>query len=323
MIQHTISVIVCAYTEKRWNDLVEGVAALKQQTLSPNEILVVIDHNDDLFDKAQSEISGITLLKNKNARGLSGARNTGIAHTTSDIITFIDEDAVADADWLAKLTAPFTEESVLGVGGQIIPMWQEEQPGWFPEEFNWVVGCVYKGMPTTTAPVRNLIGCNMSFRREVFDTVGGFRENIGRIGTLPVGCEETELCIRTHQQWHESNFIYEPSAVVHHRVPASRGTWQYFTSRCYSEGISKALISKYVGTEAGLSSERSYVMRTLPIGVLLGLSQMLRGDFKGGIRALAIIIGLMSTGVGFLAGNWQQWRKKQQQHSDIQVASQS
>ena len=62
-----------------------------------------------------------------------------------------------------------------------------------PREFNWVVGCTHRGMPSTTAPVRNLIGCNMSFRREVFSRIGGFRDQIGRVGARPSGCDETEL----------------------------------------------------------------------------------------------------------------------------------
>jgi len=305
-----VSVVICAYTEKRWDDLVSAVAALEAQTRPAEEVIVVIDHNDDLFNRAQAEISGITLLiKNTNPRGLSGARNTGIAQATGDILVFIDEDAAAVPTWLENLLAPFADPTVMGVGGKITPLWLDGEPSWFPNEFNWVVGCTYRGTPVNTAPVRNLIGCNMSFRREVFDEVGTFRDGIGRIGTLPVGCEETELCIRARQHWTQREFIYEPSAEVHHRVPGSRGTWAYFRSRCYAEGISKALISEFVGTEDSLSSERTYTLQTLPSGVLFGLRDTLRGDFSGLLRSVAIVTGLGTTGIGYLAGKWQNRRR--------------
>lgn len=297
-----VSVIVCAYTERRWDDLLCAVDALKGQTIAPHEIIVVIDHNPALYDRAADHLDGIKLLKNVNKQGLSGARNTGIDQAEGDILAFVDEDALARSDWLENLLPHFADEGTIGVGGQIVPMWLSGRPRWFPNEFDWVVGCTYRGMPKDANPVRNLIGCNMSFRREIFDEVGQFREDVGRIGTLPVGCEETELCIRAHQHCPEHHLIYEPTALVDHRVPADRGTWRYFLKRCYSEGISKALISRYVGTSDSLSSERGYVAYTLPSGVLLDLSDTLKGDVTGIVRATAIVLGLAATGIGFLVG---------------------
>ena len=298
-----ISVVVCAYTEERWDDLATAVASLQSQTLAPKEIIVVIDHNPRLFARARQEIDGAAVIENSQQRGLSGARNTGIAAAAGSIIAFLDEDAMAMPDWLALLGASYADPRVLGVGGAIVPMWLSGRPGWFPEEFDWVVGCVYRGMPESAAPVRNLIGCNMSFRREVFDEIGGFRNGIGRIGTRPVGCEETELCIRARQRWPRSQLIYQPRAKVYHRVPASRSRWSYFRSRCYAEGLSKALVSRLVGPQDGLASERSYVAHTLPRGVGKGLADaLLRGDPAGLARAGAIAGGLALTALGYLIG---------------------
>jgi hypothetical protein len=192
---------------------------------------------------------------------------------------------------------------VLGVGGAIVPVWAAGRPGWFPEEFDWVVGCTYRGMPDTAAPVRNLIGCNMSFRRRVFEAVGGFRSGIGRIGTRPAGCEETELCIRVRQRWPEGVLLYEPSARVYHRVPASRARWRYFHARCYYEGRSKAAVARFVGAGDGLASERAYTLRTLPRGFALGLADALRlEDMAGLARAGTIAAGLGATAAGYLIG---------------------
>ena len=100
------------------------------------------------------------------------------------------------------------------MGGAIEPLWESDRPRWFPPEFDWVVGCTYRGMPCEPKPVRNLIGCNMSFRREVFAQIGGFRDEIGRVGARPSGCDETELCIRLGQRLPHALLLYSPCARV-------------------------------------------------------------------------------------------------------------
>lgn len=301
--QLDVSVVICAYTEERWNDLVEAVESVKNQTVPAREIIVVIDHNQALFERAQAEIVGVVVIENGEARGLSGARNSGIATASGAIIAFLDDDATAAPDWIERLLEGYGQPEVLGVGGAIEPLWEQGRPAWFPEEFDWVVGCTYRGMPTTVAPVRNLIGANMSFRREVFERVGGFRNGMGRVDTLPIGCEETEFCIRARQHIPGSIFIYEPRATAFHKVSASRVRWRYYLSRCYFEGRSKAVVSWLVGQRDGLASERVHVLRTLPSGILRNLLEVVsQRDITGLKRTGAIIVGLAATTLGFLSG---------------------
>jgi glucosyl-dolichyl phosphate glucuronosyltransferase len=298
-----ISVVICAYTEDRWADLVSCVDAVRRQSLLAAEIVVVVDHNPVLLARVRAQLGGVVAIENAEQRGLSGARNSGVAAACGAIIAFLDEDAIPAPDWLAELRAGYDAPDVLGVGGAIEPLWLCGRPDWFPAEFGWVVGCTYRGMPATTAAVRNLIGCNMSFRREVFAAVGGFRHGIGRVGTRPVGCEETELCIRARQYCPDGLMRYEPQARVSHRVPPQRASWAYFCSRCYAEGLSKALVSQFVGSRDGLATERTYVTRTLPQGVLQGMVALVRRRESAGLaRAGAIIAGLALTTVGYIVG---------------------
>jgi glycosyltransferase involved in cell wall biosynthesis len=298
-----VSVVICAYTEARWDDLAACVESVQHQSVPPREVIVVIDHNPPLLERVRVHIPGVIVVENHQPRGLSGARNSGIAMAQGAVIAFLDEDAVAAPDWLVQLSASYEDPLVLGVGGAIEPMWLDGRPGWFPEEFNWVVGCTYRGMPQALATVRNLIGCNMSFRREVFEAICGFRSGIGRIGTRPVGCEETELCIRLHQRWPQSVLLYEPRARVYHCVPASRVRWRYFRERCYAEGLSKAQVSHLVGARDGLATERSYTLRTLPQGIVQGMADaFLRYNPVGLAQAGAIIAGLAFTTAGYLKG---------------------
>lgn len=297
-----ISVIMCAYTEARWGEMLAAVQSLKTQTRPPSEIVLVIDHNPTLLEQAQRHLhNSVKVIENSGQRGLSGARNSGLAQAHGDIIAFMDEDATAAPDWLDQLAKVYENPEVMGVGGAIHPVWIAGlRPAWFPEEFDWVVGCTYRGVPEVESQVRNLIGCNMSFRRSVCDVNGGFRDGIGRIGTLPVGCEETEYCIRASQRWPEKMLIFNPRARVFHKVPTTRAVWRYFCSRCYAEGKSKALIGQFVGSKDSLSSEKTYVMKTLPKGVLRGLASFVKFDINGLARAGAIVTGLGLTALGYL-----------------------
>jgi glycosyltransferase involved in cell wall biosynthesis len=299
---HDVSVIICAYTEDRWNVLCAAVESVRGQTCPPKEIILVIDHNPALFERAGRQFLRETVIENQEGKGLSGARNSGIAVASGEVIAFMDEDAAAEPDWLERLLAGYADPLVCGVGGAIQPHWLIQPPGWFPEEFNWVIGCTYKGMPDAPAPVRNLIGANMSFERTVFETCGGFQSGLGRVGTLPLGCEETELCIRVRQRRPEQKFLFEPGALVRHQVPGKRGTLRYFASRCFSEGISKAAVSSLVGARDGLASERAYTWRTLPGGMLRGFLDGLHGHAAGFGRAAAILAGLGITGLGYVWG---------------------
>jgi len=167
-----------------------------------------------------------------------------------------------------------------------------------------VVGCSYRGLPESRALVRNPFGGNMSFRRRVYSTCGGFRDGIGHVGTRPVGCEETEFCIRVRQNQPHSLVLYEPLARIAHRVPGTRTTWRYFRARCYAEGRSKAQVAHFVGARDGLATERDYTLPTLPLGVLRGMADAVQHrDASGLARAGAIVAGLALTTAGYLVGS--------------------
>ncbi len=262
----------------------------------------MIDHNDALSERARERFAPaeeVQVVDGDGAPGLSHARNTGIAAARGDVIAFLDDDAVAAGDWLEKLAAVYDDERVVGVGGAIEPNWLTPRPASFPPEFDWVVGCTYRGHPTTRTPVRNLIGANMSFRRDVFAEVGGFRSDIGRVGTRPVGCEETELCIRVSRARPDALIVYEPDARVVHSVPPSRATWGYFIRRCYGEGISKAIVASLAGRADALRTERSYVARTIAGGVVSSAAETARGDVSALGRAARMIAGVTAAGVGY------------------------
>ncbi len=297
----TVTVVICAYTQDRWDQIEAAVTSVRNQTTMPEQVVLVIDHNDELLQRATTAFPDITVLANAGPRGLSGGRNTGLAVSRGDVVAFLDDDAEAEIDWLHCLVRHYADPDVIGVGGRAVPAWDRGQPRWLPTEFLWVVGCSFTGQPTRVTPVRNMLGCNMSFRRAALDGIGGFDPALGRVGKNPIGCEETEFSIRLRRRHASGEILYDPAAGVRHLVTTERATWSYFRRRCYCEGRSKAVVTCLAGAESGLSAEREYTRSTLPRGVARELRRSM-ADPAGLLRAATIVAGLAITAGGYLSG---------------------
>ncbi|MGH1573709.1 glycosyltransferase family 2 protein [Methylobacterium sp. P31] len=187
------SAIVCVHTRDRWDTICEAIRSLERQILPCDEIIIVVDHNVSLLRDLAARFPAAILLENSQKKGLSGARNTGVEAATSDIIAFLDDDAVAEPSWLLTALRWFDDPSVLGVASLIEPNWLAPTPRWFPDEFLWTVGCTYRGYATSGNEIRNVLGAAMIVRRDVLRQAGGFSHAVGRHGgALPISCEETE-----------------------------------------------------------------------------------------------------------------------------------
>src|SRR3954471_8324428 len=113
----TISVVVCAYTDARSDELLEALRSLRRQTRAPSEVIVVIDHNTELLGWVRAHAPDVLTIANRKERGLSGARNSGVRAARGDIVAFLDDDAVANPDWIEQLSATYRDPAILGVGG--------------------------------------------------------------------------------------------------------------------------------------------------------------------------------------------------------------
>ncbi len=267
----------------------------------------MIDHNDALLTRAERHFAGtdVVVIPSTGEQGLSGARNTGVTAAGSPVVAFLDDDAAAtDASWLAELTRPFDDATVVGTGGLIVPNWEGgAAPRWFPDEFNWVIGCSYRGLPEGVAEIRNPIGAAMAFRRDAMIDVGGFSSRLGRVGNHLAGGEETDLAIRATAAT-SGIVLHAPAARVDHRVPAARQRLGYFVRRCYGEGRSKAVLAGRVGG-AATTAERSY-LGTLVSGVAGRLVAAVRQRSVSPLAQIAVIgIGTGVTAAGYLIGTVQ------------------
>ena len=301
-----VSVVICAYTLDRWDQMKAAVESVHAQTQPAHQLLLVIDGNEALRERAAREIKGATVVANELEPGLSGARMTGVQLATAPVIAFLDDDAVADPDWLEHLVAAYRDEKVLGAGGYIEPLWAASRPRWFPREFDWVIGCTYKGMPIHNGRIRNVIGANMSVRTAVLRRSGGFTTKLGRreAGVFSKGvaesCEETEFCIRATRLHPGGYWAYCPKARVQHHVSAQRMTWRYFVRRCRMEGTAKGVLAAITGSKDGLASERRYIFILLR-SFLQELASVFRGEGHAAFRAGAIFAGLAITASAYFS----------------------
>lgn len=170
-----------------------------ENTNSPELSVVVVS-----FDH-EEEIPSIQTLKSqefndfevivRNEEGICAARNAGIREAAAGKIVFIDDDATPRERYLETAAKALDEHDI--VAGRVIHP-RDDVISEFPDHYDQ--GRVGKTTDT-------IVGCNMAFKKEVFESVGYFDEN------LDWGHDETELAERALEQY---QIYYEPEMLVEH-----------------------------------------------------------------------------------------------------------
>jgi GT2 family glycosyltransferase len=229
-----ISVVVCTYNGSRTiRDCLEGLARLDY----PNFEVIVVD--DGSTDGTSDIVGGcdVRLIRTEN-RGLSSARNTGMYAATGDIIAYLDDDARPDAHWLQYLATTFAATTHAGVGGPNIP----------PPHDGPIAECVANapGGPVhvllSDREAEHIPGCNMAFRKERLEAIGGFDPQFRVAG------DDVDVCWRLQQcGW---TLGFHPAAVVwHHRRNSVRAYWKQQRGYGKAEALlKKKWPEKYNGT---------------------------------------------------------------------------
>ena len=220
------------------------------QSYESFELVIVVSDAPrlcEVIERRYGDIPNVQTVSLDKDDGLSAARNTGAAAATGDIVVFTDDDVVAEPDWLAELIGTYEQYEPAGVGGHVVPIWPDEKPWYFPNEFFWLVGVMHDNFVETQEPqpVRNTFGCNISFDREAFLAAGGFREDLGKNQDNPLQGEEAELCERLN-----GKFWYTPDALVHHRVDGGQLSVRYLFRRAFWQGYSKAALAEDMSGES-------------------------------------------------------------------------
>lgn len=165
--------------------------------------------------------------------GLLYARIRAAREMTGDIYAQIEDDAVADRNWLTELVGPLQDPGVGLTGGKVLPDWESEPPEWiipFQTYLTaWDMGHeVHENYVT---------GCSLAVWRDVLFEVGGFNPDV--FGAVWLGNGEVGLQNKVRKAGYKT--LYVPSAVVHHYVPSSRLTLDYMRRRFVNEASSSVM----------------------------------------------------------------------------------
>jgi glycosyltransferase involved in cell wall biosynthesis len=239
-----VSVVVCTYATERYKDYIEAVESILEQSYSPIEIVLVVDGNEGVFDRVESRFSDredTVLHCNENNQGISYSRTKGAELASGDIVAYLDDDAVAEPDWIEELVDVYEQQDAVAVGGRLAPKWLVSEPSFLPAEYHWLIGVTPRGFADHMEEVRNTYGSNLSFRRDVFLEVGGFDENTGLKADGKVQAHEAPVCLRV-QEATGKGVIYNENAVVYHKIFDYRTDPWWLLDRAFWQGYSKRVM---------------------------------------------------------------------------------
>lgn len=299
-----VSVVLCTYTENMYPHFSEAAESILSQTYDEVELVVIVDGTQSVYDRVLADYGDrddVIVECNEENVGLLESRNRGAEIATGDVVAFIDDDAVADKEWIERLVRAYEAEDAIAAGGKMIPEWVAEKPSFLPEEFYWLVGVTHQGFAEEPGEVRNTFGSNISFRAEVFEELGGFDTNIGgRKGDANLQGGETELCARLHEQ-HGHGVWYEPGAEVAHKVFEYRTAFRWLVDRAFWQGYSKRAMETFVENEG--SDEGVFLKRLVTEFVPDRLAALVRNPSLSKVTQLLTLFVLSgSVGVGYLYG---------------------
>ena len=299
------SAVVCTYNPDNYANLNETIASLQEQTHPEIEIIIVVDGSEEVYRKVIADYAekGMIrpLLLTKNA-GVCSARNAGIRAARGEIVAFIDDDAVANKDWIKSLLDIYRDYNAVAVGGKVLPVWFWEQPDYLPEEMFWLIG-VTNGVLTgdKVVELRNVFGVNMSFRRAIFEDIGLFNEGLGFSKALVClkQAEEAEFGLRMKNKTGKGMY-YSPDAIVYHKITRSKMGLKSLLRRAFYQGYSKALLGKLSQSTAARATERSYLRSLLTKYIPRRLKNVYR--FKEAKKLAFIAAVVISVFLGFAYG---------------------
>jgi glycosyltransferase involved in cell wall biosynthesis len=226
-------------------DTLRSFAEAHRPPDAPCELLVVDNGSSDTTAEVTRHWAANSALPLRyvleNDQGLSRARNRAVREAAGDWIWFVDDDVYFSTGWWTGVVEAlnlFPDAAVLA--GRVVPVFDAPRPAWLPSSALPYYGLTALGdEPRLLEATEYPVGANVAFRKSVFDGVGEFRPDLGRIGDTLLSSEETDLVDRIRARDHA--VAYAPRAEVQHRVGAERLTMSWLRRRAYWGGISYVL----------------------------------------------------------------------------------
>jgi glycosyltransferase involved in cell wall biosynthesis len=244
-----VSVVVCTFNR---SSLLRDTILSFRQALAcappafPYELIVVDNGSTDetgaVVSTAMRECAISIRYIFEPIRGLSFARNAGIRESRHEIVAFVDDDVLVKAGWLHAIARAFAEfPEIACVGGNTVPLFETGRPPWIKDSLLRYYGSTRSGEVRREMHYpEHPFGVNMAVRKVLFDAIGGFDARLGRKQNNLRSNEEAELFRRASAAGFRT--LYEPSAVLEHRIPAPRAQERWLLSRSYWQGVSDVVM---------------------------------------------------------------------------------
>jgi len=262
-----VSVVVASYNGGR--TLRACLESLRLLRYPDYEVILVDDGSTDDTPAIAGEFPEVRTIRHEN-RGLSAARNTGIAAAVGEIVAFTDSDCRADADWLRYLVADLAGSQFAGIGGH----------NFLPPEDSLVAAAVMvsPGGPAhvmlNDREAEHIPGCNMAFYKWALEELGGFDPMFTKAG------DDVDLCWRLQQRGHKIGFS-AAGFVWHYR----RSTVKAYLKQQAGYGEAEALLARkhpeYFNS-VGNGIWRGRIYSSSKHGVVLQRSIIYHGTFGTG-----------------------------------------
>lgn len=220
-----VSIIIC--TRNRAAALRKTLAALGRLRFPPewNAELLVVDNGSTDETPMLVRSCGLGQMDVRYVfeprKGLSFARNAGLAASQGEVILFTDDDVTPEEDWATSLMRPLLEGTCEAVTGQITLAPSLMRP-WLTPMHRWSLGSSHDAK--LRGGIRELIGANMGFRRLVLEKVPAFDTELGS-GALGFA-EETLFGWQLAKAGFRISYV-QNAAVTHHLDPSRlrRSAW--------------------------------------------------------------------------------------------------
>jgi glycosyltransferase involved in cell wall biosynthesis len=248
----SISAVVCTYNRR--GPLLEAIKSLLEQDLprSAYEIIVVdnasTDGTSELVRERFASVPNLRLV-HEPRQGIAIARNRGARECRSNIAAYLDDDAIAPPDYLRRFVELFAhlEPTPAVVGGEMAPIFGAARPAWLTNEvLRWAsswLGWSTEPCYLVADGTQWLCETNSAYRVDTLMKVGGFPENLGRVGESLLASEGHVNIVLHHAGFPT---YFDPRIVVLHHVPAERMTRTWFRRRAFWQGVSCVVVRDYL-----------------------------------------------------------------------------
>jgi len=282
-----VSVVICAYN--RANFVYKGLTALSNQT-ADNKLFEVIVVDNNSIDNTK-EICHNFIEKNpkfnlkyiqETKQGLSFARNKGIEVSGAEIISYIDDDAVAREDYIENLIKAFKDNPEYGaLGGKVIPVYENgTEPVWMSKYIFGIVSKVDYGNKEKEFTKKFPTGCNMAFRKKILVNIGGFNTDLVYRG------DDKFVFLKLKEK--NIKILYAPNIFVEHFIEAFRTTHEHICKVSRTIGASEKLRLKSKPFKDRLKKSLEYFYK-FNGALILFIIFTLKGKYPKGKYAVIII----------------------------------